>query len=406
MALFFWICSGIIVYTFIGYGALLFLLVKIKRLFYKKVQNKNKIEQETSSLPSCSILIAAYNEEEFIAQKILNTLSLNYSPEQLKIFIVADGSTDKTTEIINSYPQVNLLYNRSRKGKVHAINRAMQFIDSDIVVFTDANTFLNKDALIQICKNYADPKIGGVAGEKRIFIGKEADASTAGESLYWKYESKLKQWDSELNTTIGAAGELFSIRRNLYESVPESTILDDFIISMRIAKNGYRIIYEPNAFAFETSSSNIQEELKRKVRIATGGIQSILALKDLFNFIKHPFLSFQYISHRVLRWSITPFLLIIVFTLNILLVLETPLIIYKGFFIVQIIFYLLAIFGLILEKKELRLKVTFVPYYFCVINYSIIVGLIKYLKKEQSPVWVKAGRKESMQEDIISLNQQ
>lgn len=401
MTLLFWISLSIIVYTFIGYGILLFFLIKIKRTFQTKKVSNNRQELP---LPSCSVLIAAYNEEAFIRQKILNTLSLNYPSELLNIYIVADGSTDQTTEIINDYPQINLLYSHSRKGKVHAINRAMQFIDSEIVVFTDANTFLNQDALIKICSHYIDPHVGGVAGEKRIFIGREADASTAGESLYWKYESKLKQWDSELNTTIGAAGELFSIRRNLYEPVHVNTILDDFIISMTIAKKGYQIIYEPNAYAIETSSSNVNEELKRKIRIAAGGIQSIIALKSLLKPIKYPLLSFQYISHRVLRWSVTPFLLLIVLLLNGLLLIETSFLIYKGLFIAQITFYFLAALGLVLEKKELRLKIAFIPYYFCIMNYSIIAGIFKYWKKEQSSVWDKAERKENLEEVIITLD--
>lgn len=405
MVIFFWISLAIIVYTFIGYGAVLLCLVKIKRLFKSKEKN---INQRQASLPTCSVLIAAYNEEAFIRQKIENTIALNYPSELLKIFIVADGSTDQTTEIIKNYPQVNLLFTHSRKGKVHAINRAMQFIESEIVVFTDANTFLNKDALMNICRNYTNPNVGGVAGEKRIYMDTEADASTAGENMYWKYESKLKEWDSELNTAIGAAGELFSIRRKLYQSVPENTILDDFIISMRIATQGFKIVYEPKAYAIETSSSCINEELKRKIRIAAGGIQSMVALKSILNPFKYPLLSFQYISHRVLRWSITPFLLLVALILNITIVadatISTP--IYQCLLIGQITFYSLAIFGLILEKKKLKFKLAFVPYYFCVMNYSIIAGLFKYLKNEQSAVWDKAIRREELEGAVITLDQE
>src|SRR5690606_20709146 len=332
--LLFWICFAIIVYTFIGYGIILFCLVKIKKFLKRNVILKNQL---TVPLPSCAVLIAAYNEEAFIKQKILNTLMLNYPANLLKIYIVADGSTDQTVQIIEDYPQVSLLFHHSRMGKVHAINRAMSFIESEIIVFTDANTFLNKDALVNICKNYADKNVGGVAGEKRIFMDAEADASTAGENMYWKYESKLKEWDSELNTTIGAAGELFSIRRDLYQPVPEQTILDDFIISMKIAIQGFKVVYEPKAYAIETSSSSINEELKRKIRIAAGGIQSIIALKGLLNPAKQNLLTFQYISHRFLRWSITPFSLVMFLILNILIVLykETPTPIYQYILIAQ-----------------------------------------------------------------------
>lgn len=403
MTTIFWICLSVIFYTYIGYGILLFLLVKVKRTYLHKSTARDCQEGRT---PSCSVLIAAYNEEAFIRQKILNTLSLDYPQGLLNVYIVADGSTDNTIEIIREYPEITLLFSQSRRGKVHAINRAMQFINSEIVVFTDANTFLNKDALKNMCRNYNDPQTGGVAGEKRIFIGREADASTAGENLYWRYESALKRWDSEINTTIGAAGELFSIRRNLYDTVPIKTILDDFLISMRIAKKGYKIVYEPDAYAIETSSSNVKEEYKRKTRIAAGGIQSIIALKSLLNPIKHPMLSFQYISHRVLRWSVTPFLLLVVLLLNGLLLVETSLLVYKILFLTQISFYILAFIGFLLEKKELRLKIAFVPYYFCMMNYSIFVGIFNYLRNEQSSVWDKVERKENLERSLSTIDQE
>lgn len=402
MILLFWISLSIIFYTYIGYSILLFFLVKAKKNLFT-VPGFKKAE---SRLPTCSVLIAAYNEEGFIRQKILNTLSLAYPPELLNIYIVADGSNDRTTEIVRDYPQVNLLYSQARRGKVHAINRSMKMIDTEIVVFTDANTFLNEDALLKICRHYEDPFTGGVAGEKRIFAGREADAATAGESIYWRYESLLKRWDSELNTTVGAAGELFSIRRSLYGPVAADTILDDFVISMRIAMKGFKIAYEPEAYAIETSSSSINEEFKRKIRIAAGGIQSIVRLRGLLNPIKHPLLSFQYISHRVLRWSITPFLLPLVLIVNGIILVRTPHFIYDSLFILQILFYSLAALGLLLEKKELRLKIAFVPYYFCMMNYSIIAGMFKYLKNEQSSVWDKAERKESIERSVMPVNQE
>lgn len=400
MILFFWISLVIIFYTYIGYSIVLFFLVRIRRTFYTTPNLKGGKPE----MPTCSVLIAAYNEEGFIRQKILNTLLLDYPPELLNIYIVADGSNDRTAEIVREFPQINLLYSEVRRGKVHAINRAMQLIKTEIVVFTDANTFLNDDALLKICRHYEDPLTGGVAGEKRIFIGSEADAATAGESMYWRYESLLKRWDSELNTTVGAAGELFSIRRSLYHPVAPDTILDDFLISMQIAMKGFKITYEPDAYATETSSSSINEEFKRKVRIAAGGIQSIIKFRSLLNPIKHPTLSFQYISHRLLRWSITPLLLPLVLIINGILLAESSHVIYKSLFISQVLFYLLAVLGLFLEKKELRLKISFVPYYFCMMNYSVIAGMLKYWKNDQSSIWEKVERKENIEKSVITLN--
>ncbi|MDP3469732.1 MAG: glycosyltransferase family 2 protein [Daejeonella sp.] len=390
MEIIFWISIIIIVYTYLGYGFILYLMLLIKRMMKGK---RPEIFYEWDDLPTCTLLIAAYNEENFISEKIRNTLSLKYPEGKLELIFITDGSTDRTPEILKEYPQIKLLHQNERKGKVAAIHRAMEHIKTEIIIFTDANTLLNKDALINISRHYADEKIGAVAGEKRVHSDEKADAGSAGEGFYWKYESLLKKWDSELYSTIGAAGELFSVRMSLYSGVSDDTILDDFMISMLIAAKGYRIVYEPEAFAIETASENISEELKRKVRIAAGGIQSIVRLKVLLNFFRYRLLSFQYISHRVLRWTITPFLLILILLLNVLILFQSKEITFSILLAGQVIFYLLAYSGLILEKGELRLKIFFIPYYFCVMNYAVILGIKRYLWKQQSAVWEKAERK-------------
>jgi biofilm PGA synthesis N-glycosyltransferase PgaC len=218
--------------------------------------------------------------------------------------------------------------------------------------------------------------------------------ATAGEGFYWKYESKLKTWDSELYSVVGAAGELFSVRTKLYEPVQPDTILDDFMISMLIAKKGYRIVYEPMAYATESGSENVQEELKRKIRIAAGGIQSIVRLQSLLNPFGNFVLSFQYISHRVLRWTVTPFLMVFALLLNILIV-SLPLVppIYRVLLACQLGFYALSLLGWLLEKRQVRIKALFIPYYFCMMNYAVAAGIRRYLKGSQSAVWEKAKRK-------------
>ena len=239
---------------------LLFFIVKIKRLKYR---NKSINKFDMAALPTCTIIVAAYNEEAVMMEKIKNTLGLDYPKEKIKYFFVADGSTDDTPTIIAKYPEINLSHQIIRDGKIAAVHRAITRVDTDIIIFTDANTLLNKTALIEIGKHYVDPKVGAVAGEKRVQMDAEADA-TAGEGFYWKYESKLKQWDAELYSVVGAAGELFSIRKNLYQPVPFDSVLDDFMISMRILEKGYRIVYEPLAFATETSSSKYFGRIKKK----------------------------------------------------------------------------------------------------------------------------------------------
>ncbi|AMR33241.1 glycosyl transferase [Mucilaginibacter sp. PAMC 26640] len=386
----FWISLFIAFYTFVGYGILLFIIIKIKRV----VKGRTVVTDiDDSALPECTLVVAAYNEEHFMQQKIDNCLALNYPAGKLKLVFVTDGSTDRTTEIITRYPQVQLLHRPERAGKIAAVHRAMAYVHTEAVVFTDANTFLNTDAIKKICRHYADYTVGCVAGEKRVQIDENADASAAGEGFYWKYESALKKWDSELYSVVGAAGELFSVRRNLYEDVPADTVLDDFMISMLIAKKGYRIVYEPEAYALETASENVTEELKRKVRIAAGGVQSILRLKPLLFSLKYPLLSFQYVSHRVLRWTVTPFFLILAFITNLALAFAEMGWVYELLFAGQVLFYLLAFLGFIMEKRQVRVKALFVPYYFCVMNYAVVAGIIRYFTKKQSSVWEKAQRK-------------
>lgn len=366
-------------------------MLRIRRIFKG---SRPELFYNWDELPSCTLLIAAYNEENFITEKINNTLELAYPEGKLEIIFVTDGSTDRTPDILKEYPQIKLLHQKERKGKVAAMHRAVEHVKTEIIIFTDANTLLNKDALIKISRHYADEKTGAVAGEKRVHYNEKADAGAAGEGFYWEYESTLKKWDSELYSVVGAAGELFSVRRSLYSPVSEDTILDDFMISMLIAAKGYRIIYEPEAFAIETASENISEELKRKVRIAAGGIQSIVRLNSLLNIFNYGLLSFQYISHRVLRWTITPFLLILVLILNILICLQTPDMIYYLLLTGQIFFYVMALLGMEFEKKELRFKFFFIPYYFCVMNYAALAGLKRYMGKQQSAIWEKASRKD------------
>lgn len=386
-----WICLSVVVYTFLGYGIVLFILVKLKHLFIKPLELKSG-----TNLPSVTILIAAYNEEDLIIEKIQNTLALNYPEDKLQILFITDGSTDQTPEKIRGYEMVTLLHKDERSGKMAAIKRAIPFIKGEITVFTDANTFLNKEAIRELVKHYQNPKVGAVAGEKRIFVAQKADASAAGEGFYWKYESKLKKLDYELYSNVGAAGELFSIQTRLYQHVESDTIIDDHMIAMRIAEKGYIIAYEPAAYAMETSSANASEELKRKIRIAAGGIQSILRLGKAANPFYQPVLTFQYISHRVLRWTITPVLIIAIFILNLLIVWNGCPPIYQLLFVAQVIFYFLSILGLLFERRNIKIKVFFIPYYFCLMNYAVLAGIIRYFNKNQSAAWEKSRRKVSV----------
>ncbi len=387
MKLTFWISLFLIFYTYLGYGIVLFFMIKIKRIFKGK-----PVVPGYSHLPSLTVVVAAYNEQDFIEQKIQNTLLLDYPKDKIQYIFVTDGSSDDTPNIVSKHAEIKLLHSPERKGKIAAMHRTMQEITTEVVVFTDANTFLNKQALMNISRHYSDALVGAVSGEKRVQIDETADA-TAGEGMYWKYESKLKTWDSEMYSVVGAAGELFSIRTSLYQPVPANAIIDDFMISMLIAKKGYRIIYEPEAYASENTSENVREELKRKIRIAAGGLQSIIWLKDLLLPIQFPMLSFQYVSHRVLRWTITPFLMILTFIINWILLFSEPTILIELILFAQVSFYGMSLLGWYFESRQVKVKILFIPFYFCMMNWAVMAGIVRYLKGNQSVMWEKAGRK-------------
>jgi len=341
-------------------------------------------------LPHVTVLIAAYNERDLILEKVQNTLSLNYPKERLRVIVVTDGSTDGTHEALNSMQTIEVWHRPERKGKLAAVQRVMPFIDSPIVVFTDANCMLNQDALENIVRHYEDPLVGAVAGEKKIQSLFANEGAGAGEGLYWRYESWLKKTDSELYSVVGAAGELFSFRRELYEELPPDTIIEDFVLSMRIAMKGYRVVYEPNAYATELPSESLREEWKRKVRICAGGFQSLRYLPGLFNPFKHGWLTIQFVSHRFLRWAVVPFLLPVLIFITGVLAMDVSL--YLWLFILEILFIASALFVLWWQATKVP-KWLMIPAYLLLMNAAAYAGLWRLMRGSQSAVWEKAKRK-------------
>jgi len=384
----FWIFLGIIVYAYIGYTIIMLVLAGIHRLFPKKART-----DETSYEPPVTLFIPAYNEADYIAAKMVNTLALKYPVEKLKIIWITDGSTDNSVELLGRYEGITVFHNLERRGKIHAMNRGIKLTDTPIVVFTDANTMLNPESIREMVQFFSDPVVGCVAGEKRISESHREKAVGAGEGLYWKYESLIKWLESETGSAVGAVGELFAIRREFYEDVPGDTLLDDFTISLRIAQKGYLIKYAPHAWGVETASISVSEEMKRKVRIAAGGLQTLLRLTSLLNPFRHGLLTFKYVSHKVLRWCLVPFCFPLVFLLNaaILFIPEAPGF-YRAFFVLQCLFYLLAIAGGMLNNVKLRFKAIFAPYYLLVMNYAIMVGFYRFFTGNYSVNWQKSKR--------------
>ncbi len=387
IAVLFWLFFIIVFYTYLGYGILLYVLVLIKRRF-----NGPTILPADSFEPAVTLVIPCFNERDILAEKIANCRLLDYPREKLSLVFITDGSTDNSELYLQSFPDVGIFHENRRGGKTAAENRIMKFVTTPVVIFSDANTMLNTAAVRNIVRHFAQEKVGCVSGEKKIISETADSASAAGEGIYWKYESLLKKYDSELYSAVGAAGELVAFRTSLYVDLPEDTLLDDFMQSMQMAAAGYKIVYEPHAYALETASENVQEELKRKVRICTGGWQSISRLSGKLKMTKTPLLYFQYISHRVLRWTITPFLLIGMFILTLFL-LDQPGWFYKMVLIAQVLFYAAAIVGYILENRKVRFKPVFVPYYFAIMNYAVLAGLSRFLFGRQTGTWDKARRK-------------
>lgn len=387
----FWIFFFEIFYTYVGYGILLYLIIKVRRLFKLNKAFTGNTDYE----PEVTLLVAAYNEKDFVEAKVRNSKSLNYPQEKIQHLWITDGSDDGTPDKLREFEGVEVHHLDARGGKIGAMNRGVSFVKTPIIIFSDANTELGKESIREIVKLFRNPKVGCVSGEKRIYQKDQDAAAGAGEGLYWKYESTLKKWDAELYSVVGAAGELFAIRTELWQEVEKDTLLDDFIISLRIAKQGYTTQYNPNAYAIETASANVKEELKRKIRIAAGGIQSIIRLRELMNPFKYGVLAFQFVSHRVLRWSLTPLLLLLLLPINFILALQSGLFelsLYPILFWGQILFYLLAMIGWFLENRAIKIKVLFVPYYFFIMNYAVYRGLFRYLKKTQSVNWERAKR--------------
>ena len=312
----FWILLLILFYTYIGYALVLYLLLKIRKLLFRKqYPNFDPLYE-----PEVCLFVTAFNEKDYVKQKVENSFSLDYPKYKIQYLWITDGSNDGTPELLKKYDSLEVFHLPNRSGKMHAMNRGVKFVKTPIIIFSDTNTILGKQSIREIVAKFSNEKTGCVAGEKRI-VEKDADAAAgAGEGLYWKLESWIKKMDAELNSAVGAVGELFAIRTELFEDVETDTLLDDFMISLRIVQKGYNIAYTPNAYAEETASLNVGEEFKRKIRIAAGGVQSIFRLKSLLNPFRFGLFSWQYFSHKVLRWTLAPVSLFLILPVNLLIV--------------------------------------------------------------------------------------
>lgn len=384
LTIIFWICAFVVFYTFFGYGIIIWIAVKIKERFSRPETYPMKEE-----FPDVTLLIAAYNEEDIIAQKMENCRALKYPQEKFHLVWVTDGSTDSTPKLLSGYPENTVLHQLGRSGKTEALNRAMKYVSTPYVIMTDANTALNEDAIYLIIRKFDNPHVGCVAGEKKVISSGENAAATEG--LYWKYESFLKDLDDRLNSAMGAAGELIAIRRELWTDIPKGTLGDDMFVSMGVIRKGYKIAYCKQAYAAEKPSADIREEKKRKVRLAGCAMQNVVTLKDLMNPFKYGLTAFQFVSHRVLRWVLTPSCLILLLLSNLAMVLMGAPLFYQIVLGLQVLFYLAALAGMILDRKE-KAGILRVPYYFLFTNFTTFAGVGYLLRNKGNAAWEKARR--------------
>lgn len=371
MKLLFWISLVMIFYTYIGYPVLIYLL----SIIFKRQVKKEEI------YPTVSILIAAYNEEKCIEDKILSIKKLDYPEDKIEILIGSDGSEDRTDEIASKFvnERLSLFRLQLREGKPSVLNSLAAHAKNEILVFTDARQKLEKDCLKKLIRNFADVLVGSVSSQL-VF---EDDAGKKGIGAYWNYEKFIRNRESAIGSMLGATGALYAIRKELFSVLPDNLILDDVYVPLKIVEKGYRAIFEPEAIIYDLVARDAGQEFQRKARTLAGNFQAFSFFRSLFNPFKSP-IAFQLISHKLLR-LLVPFLLIIIFISN-MLMLDTTY--YLIIFAAQLLFYFTAFLGAMLQERN---NLFDIPHMFCVMNLAAVVGLYRFLFNKQSVVWKKTA---------------
>jgi len=372
----FWLCVGIIGYAYAGYPLLAW---AISRLRPQPVR-RAAIE------PTVSLIIAAYNEERVIREKIENTLTLDYPRDRLEVVIVADGSTDGTVAIAQSYASagIRVLHEAGRKGKTSALNRAAAMCTSEILLFSDANTHYGRDVIRHLVRNFADQTIGGVSGRK-VILEHVDRVATKGETGYWGYESFLKSCESGFGSIVTADGEIFALRASLFEPIPGDIVHDDMYLTLRMVRDGYRVVYDTDAVSAEQASKNLWDEFHLKVRYASAGFQIVSRFPTLV-LVPTRLFAVQFLSHKILRWTAPVFLLGALGTSA----LATGGVVHLAWW-GQIGFYGAAVLGLMLPATW-RPKLLYYPLYFTMGNVAALVGIAKAILGGQSTQWRRAER--------------
>ncbi|MEM7432680.1 MAG: glycosyltransferase family 2 protein [Pseudomonadota bacterium] len=374
-----WVSMGLVFYTYVGYPILLRLLPQHAETYKDSFDGRDQ--------PIVTLIIAAYNEEAFIGDKIQNSLNVDDEGFDFRIVVVSDGSEDRTNEIASTFVDERLTFIplQPRGGKANALNAALEIVDGDFVVFTDANVFLEPAAIQQLLNRYIEAHVGVVTGcvELQAFD----DEEPLGEGAYMQYERWLQLAESKYWSVAGVDGALFAIRRELVNEIPKDTVLDDFLIGVRAALGRARIVYEPNAKALEKVPAEVSQEFRRKTRIAAGCFQFLNRIK-MADFLASPRkFQFAFFSHKLLRWYV-PFLLILVFVLSALLIGQP---FYTALLVIQLIAYGLAAMAHYIPSLR-GVIVFYIPYYFAAMNCALLVGWWRQKRSGQSVTWKRVDR--------------
>lgn len=376
----FYTAGSIILYSYVGYP----LLLAVISVF------KSRSKQTATQLPLVTVIIAAYNEEAVIGKKIENTLAADYPLEKLQLIVAAQGSTDRTAAIAAAFPNVLVMQSAERKGKAVAVNEAVAQAIHPVVVLTDANTLLTPQTIQRLVLKLNDAATGAVAGEKKVVDANNATVS--GEGLYWRYESWLKQQETVFYTVVGAAGELFAFKKELFVPIPAHAVTDDFFLSLSVNMQGKKVAYAADAISTEAASLSLKDEWNRKLRIAAGGIQSLLLVKKALNPFRYPVLSFQFFSHRVLRWLFCGPAFLVLLLANVMLANTTSFACYGVVLLLQILFYVFALIGYFFSVQKKSFFLFTVPFYIVFMHAAMMAGFVRYFTKGQSVLWEKAQR--------------
>jgi cellulose synthase/poly-beta-1,6-N-acetylglucosamine synthase-like glycosyltransferase len=369
-----------------------YIIYPLSILIISKIR-PGKFKKSNSDLPPISILISAYNEEKVIEKTIRNFLLCDYDKDKIEFIIGSDNSSDNTNEIINKLsgeiPALKFFPFSERRGKANVLNDLVKHASSEILVFSDANTIYKKDALKELVRHYEDDSIGGVSGKLSLIEHSEASLSASQEKVYWDFETWLKEKEGQLGILIGANGGIYSIRKKYYNIIPSGyPIMDDFFVSLKVLEQGKYFIYTSEAVAEEYVAPSVDVEFKRKVRNNSIMMSTIKSIKGLLN-PKFGLVAYALWSHKIIRWF-SPVLLILLFLSNLFLI-EFNLF-FKVLFYLQVLFYITALTGFLMEKAGVYFKPVNLVFYFVMTNTAMLIGIFKFLLKKQTSFWQSTAR--------------